>query len=142
MILYGEPKEKVIQFLKDKISELKEGKYSVDEITLPKTLGDEIYNYKVTNPHRDASIYMNNNFNGNFSKGSRVTLIYVKSSGKYPSTRVIALMDGWTMPKDFIIDIDKMIDKNVYEIITRIFDALDWNISEIRGQTSMNRWFR
>jgi len=137
-----EKKEKVTSFLYDEIERIKtdfeEGKITIDDIAIPKTLQQRLGAYGRLNESGEriaipdyvrGSLYANEWFEAGIHGGDQVKMVYVKDIKGYPPTNVICYISKDDLPLDKIkVNLDKMLDRTVYgkleDVISLI--GLDW----------------
>jgi DNA polymerase I len=141
MILHKKSKDEIINFLRECVKKIKNNEIPIYEIGIPKLITKSFNEYKSNTPWVRGSLYSNKYLFSNFGVGSKVKLIYVKSTGRYPRTDVICFDDEMKIPEDFKIDSDKMIELNIIQKISRIFNAFNWNINEIFEQKTLQTFF-
>ena len=60
-------------------------------------------------------------------------MVYIKNMpGGYPTTDVICYDEPFQIPPGVEVDIEKMLDKTIRAKLERIFEALGWDIGELR----------
>jgi DNA polymerase I len=141
MILHKKPKIEIINFLQNCVKKIKNNEISIYEIGIPKLITKSFNEYKSNTPWIRGSLYSNKYLFSNFDVGSKVKLVYVKSTGRYPATDVICFDDEMKIPEDFKVDTDKMIELNIIQKISRIFSSFNWSIDEIFEQKTLQTFF-
>ena len=144
MILYGKSREEILEFVREIYNNLKKGKYSPNELGIPKGIQKPLEAYGgykngrvIPIPfHIRAAIWSNKYLGTNFGEGNKVKVLYVKKVHGYPSTDVIAFTDDTKLP-ELEIDTEKYINwlKSKVEDFLRILD-ISWY--EIEG--GKNLW--
>lgn len=139
-------RKEIFDYLYLVIENYLDGKYTPLQIGIPKGLGRNFDEYEVTSPWITGSIYANDYLRGNFGKGSKPKLLYIKDvrGMTYPKTDSVCIdMDMPDLPPDFVIDYEKMIEKTIRSNIDFVLDAMEINWDEmITGMKSedMNIW--
>jgi len=108
-------KEKVNQFMNS----------SIEDIVIPTNLSKPIYQYKKKDAVIRGALYANNYLGCNIVQG-RVYMLYVKGIPGYPPTDVITVDDISKIPKNTIIDWDKMLDRCVKSKLEKRFAILGY----------------
>lgn len=126
-ILKGHPEEKIKQYIKLHEKLIKQDKIPLEDILSP--MGLQKTKYKNKPIQLRASQYSNKYLGYNFTKGDKLMLAFIKKTpSRYPKTDVIALERGDDLPLGFILDYDRIIDRNITKIIDPIFKVLKWNM--------------
>jgi len=129
MVLDGQ-KGDIIDYLKAKVKEMKEGKYGIDDIAIGKTLSraPKDYDGTILDYVRGAR-YATQHLGEDVRAGDTVKMIYCKSP-----TDVICYMDKEHLPKDLVIDWDKMISRNIQMKVRVFLEVVNLAWAEIAGQ--------
>lgn len=132
MVLYGEPKEKILKRLRAVRNKIARGKYKPEEIAIPQGMSKPVWEYKKNIPiHVRGAIYYNKFFGGNI-KQEKVKYIYVKDSPPgLPKTYVVSFVDK--CPDGFVFDWEKMAKLLIDDKFSSLFDSLGWDINEIQN---------
>ncbi|MFQ6118733.1 MAG: DNA polymerase domain-containing protein, partial [Methanosarcinales archaeon] len=136
----GKSKEEVIKYIRSESKKMKNGKYNLEYIGLPKGINKPLGKYKANTPWVRGCLYANKYLKMNFGKGSKPKLVWLKSTGSYPDTDVICYDYDFQIPKEFEIDWEKMEMENVVMKLSRIFTSLGWSTVELQGQTTLADW--
>lgn len=135
MILEKKPKSDVITHIKSFISDVTTSKFSVEEIALPIGITKPIEEYKTLPIHIRAAKLANERHRANIKSGDKVKYVYVKNNKE----NVIAFTEKmWT---GYEVDTERMLERIVYMKLDGIFEGMGWNISELKGQTTLGEWF-
>ena len=126
---YGESKE----YLRKIIRRYRTGHIPLDDIGIPGGISKALDKYDIINAHVRGAAYSNTYIGTNFGQGSKPKRIYIKSvSGKYPVTDVVCFEYGDQLPREFLPDYEKMLNKSIREPISRIIEeALGWRWDDI-----------
>lgn len=142
MILDGAGFESVRVYLDTVLRKYRSRKYSLDDIGIPGGIGKPLSEYDRPDAQIRGAEYANKHFNIGFGKGSKPKRVYIKAvTSKYPRTDVICFEYGDQVPKEFIVDIELMLEKTLQNPITRIVEALGWNWNDIDPTiTTLSKW--
>tara|TARA_Y100000310_G_scaffold267782_1_gene279982 strand:- start:13895 stop:15073 length:1179 start_codon:yes stop_codon:yes gene_type:complete len=139
MVLSRVEKEKIVEYVKNIIRSIREGKQNLESIGIPATITKPVEQYVDKNnkplnrPTLRALNWSNKHLGLGLRVGSRFKLIYVLN---FPDTDVIAIDDS-NIKFPLKINIKKHIDEVVKGKIGRIFISLDWSIAELSPQQSL-----
>ncbi|MEM5866356.1 MAG: DNA-directed DNA polymerase [Candidatus Aenigmatarchaeota archaeon] len=132
MLLNGATFEKLVEFVREEVKRVKEGKISYEDIALPKGVRKGFGSYKANTPWVRAVQYSNKYLGTNFQPGDKVKLLWIKDvRGKFPKTDVIAFYDGLYIPDEFVVDWEKMLEVNVFMKLERLFEALGFDFRKV-----------
>ena len=144
-----EPKEKVFSYIRQVMKEMLEGKFSIDDISIPVGVGENPYLYGKNRcdgsrggipPQIRGVIHSNKFHDENISMGDKIKYIYVRNCPpEVTKTDVISWKNKF--PQGYEINWDEMVRQNIYLKVERIFSCLDWNIEELRGQKKLGDYF-
>jgi len=142
-ILQGADLPEIKKYLGDIIKTYRLGGYPLDEIGIPGGIGKELKDYETDDAQVRGATYSNNNLGTNFGKGSKPKRIYIKSvNGNYPKTDVICFEYGDQVPKEFIPDLELMLEKTIKSPISRILEPIGWNWSDVDpSRTTLSDFF-
>ena len=142
MILAGEGYEGIKAYLSDVITRYRAGKYSLDEIGIPGGIGKSLDNYETDDVQVRGAKYANKYLHTEFGKGSKPKRIYIKAvTGKYPKTDVICFEYADQVPKEFVPDLELMLEKTIKQPISRIIEALGWQWDDVDpSRTTLAQW--
>lgn len=130
-ILKGNAKD-LVENIKTKIEQIRNGDYPIDDIAIPKTLNKGLDKYKIIPDYVRGALYMNKNFNVDIQGGDMIKMIYIKATNGIPKTDVICYMDIATVPLDKItIDYEKLIDKTIRMKTRDVMDVMGLNVDLI-----------
>jgi DNA polymerase I len=136
MLLDGCETADLKAYISGVITSLSGNKFDYEYVGIPKGLSQSLEAYRTDNPHRRASIYSNKYLGGKFGIADKPKIIYVRGTGKYPKTDVIAFNQNEDIPKDFVMDVETMIDKSINQKLDHILDAAGLNLEELLHRTS------
>lgn len=135
MIMDEKSKDEIKNYVKDEINNIKSKFYDFEDLGIPKGINKNINEYKTTSPHIRGIIYSNKYFKTDFKLGSKPKLIYIKSVPKnLPLTNEICFTYNHQIPKDFVIDYDKIIEKTIYMKLDGLFETVGWSVEEMLGK--------
>jgi len=123
--LKGKRKElaqKIVKLIKD----VREGKYSYEDIAIRKTLRKRLSEYKTNTEFVRGCKYAEKYLGVKFYPGDLVKMLYVKKLNGKPTTDVVCFLDEADLP-EVILDIDKIIKKTIITKIDRLLKL--FNIS-------------
>jgi len=142
MILAGEGYQGIKSLLSEVITNYRAGKYTLDEIGIPGGIGKPLDDYATDDAQIRGAKYSNANLHTEFGKGSKPKRIYIKSvSSKYPRTDVLCFEYGDQVPKEFVVDLELMMEKTIENPISRIIESLGWNWDDVDPQkTTLAQW--
>jgi DNA polymerase I len=142
MILAGEGYPIVKAYLADVITRYRAGKFSLDEIGIPGGIGKSLDKYDMDDAQVRGAKYANLNLHTEFGKGSKPKRIYIKAvTGKYPKTDVLCFEYGDQVPKEFVPDLELMLEKTIQQPISRIIEALGWQWNDVDpSRTTLAQW--
>lgn len=129
MILNNERKEAIIDYLRNLISDCINGKYSIDEIGIPRAIHKTTRN----NPPLRGILYSINTFgHPPVRYGEKVKYIYTLGVLDYPPTDCVAFTDSSYIPKDKImIDWGKMIERIIKSPIEDYIESVGISWSDV-----------
>jgi DNA polymerase I len=131
-ILKGESYDAIRAYLREVITNYRNGRFPLDEIGIPGGFGKQLGDYQTDEAHVRGARYANEHLGMEFSKGSKPKRIYVKHvTAKYPRTDVLCFEYGDQVPPEFRVDWEMMMEKTLKQPISRIIEALGWDWSEI-----------
>jgi len=142
MILAGEGYDGIKAYLSDIITRYRAGKYSLDEIGIPGGIGKSLDNYETDDVQVRGAKYANQYLHTEFGKGSKPKRIYIKAvTGKYPKTDVLCFEYADQVPKEFVPDLELMLEKTIKQPISRIIEALGWQWDDVDpSRTTLAQW--
>ena len=131
MFMEHKERKELTAWLRQRIKNIRENKYTMSELGIPTPLNKPINEYTTNLPIVRAVEYSNNELELDIRVGEKIKLIYVKPNGSTIKTDVIGFRDEKDLPKDLILDYEKHIDEGVKNKMERIFDSLGWDMSEL-----------
>lgn len=131
MILRGSTKEEIRVYLSDVIKKYRKGEYSYDLIGIPGGIGKNLDDYGIQDAQVRGCKYSNEHLGTQFIRGSKPKRVYIKAvTSKYPQTDVICFEYGNQVPKEFVVDLETMLEKTLKSPLERIFESLGYTWSE------------
>jgi len=88
-------------------------KRTLREVAINKGVKKRFSQYKVKPDFVRGSIWANKHLNAGIHANDQVKMIFVKRTPGYPSTNVVCFLDEDIIPKNFIIDWEKIIDRTI-----------------------------
>jgi len=142
MILAGEGYTGIKKVISDVITNYRSGKYTLDEIGIPGGIGKPLADYATDDAQVRGAKYSNANLHTEFGKGSKPKRVYIKSVvANYPRTDVLCFEYGDQVPKEFIVDLELMMEKTIQNPISRIIESLGWNWDDVDPtKTTLAQW--
>ncbi|MDV0444415.1 DNA-directed DNA polymerase [Methanorbis rubei] len=134
MILKGNGKEEVKEYLPEVLRMYRAGRCPLEKAGIPSGINKALGDYAVLDAHGRGAQYSNKYLGTDFKRGSKPKRLYIKRSNdpeKYPNTDVLCFEYPDQIPDDaFEIDWETMLEKTIRAPLTRIFDALGWDWDE------------
>ncbi len=149
IILEGREKDEVIEYIRKFCKEIRDKKYTPEELALPVGISKNLYSYgkekggsfeRIGIPTQiRGALYANKFFNANIKGGDKVKYIWVLSNPpQLPKHDVITFKD--VMPEGYVVDYERMVDRIAIMKVDKIFETMGWNIKEIEGQMEIDKW--
>ena len=116
--LRGKKKEllqKIVKLIKD----VREGKYSYEDIAIRKTLRKRLSEYKTNTEFVRGCKYAEKYLGVKFYPGDLVKMLYVKKLNGKPATDVVCFLDEAELP-EVVLDIDKIVEKTIITKVDRL----------------------
>jgi len=98
-------------YLSNVISSMSER--TLREVALNKGIKKRFSQYKSKPDFVRGAIWANKHLNAGIHANDQVKMIYVKRTPGYPSTNVVCFLDEDIIPKNFVIDWEKIIDRTI-----------------------------
>jgi DNA polymerase elongation subunit (family B) len=136
MLLEGKSKTDLKLYIEGCINSISGKDIDYEYVGIPKGLSQSLESYKTDNPHRRAALYSNKYLGMKFGIADKPKILYVRATGKYPRTDVVAFSSNEDLPSDFKMDVDTMIDKSIRMKIEHILDAANLDFNEILHPSS------
>ncbi|MDU9376581.1 hypothetical protein McpSp1_12030 [Methanocorpusculaceae archaeon Sp1] len=134
MILKGNGKEEVKEYLPEVLRMYRAGRCPLEKAGIPSGINKALDDYAVLDAHGRGAQYSNAYLGTDFKRGSKPKRLYIKRSNdpeKYPNTDVLCFEYPDQIPDGaFEIDWETMLEKTIRAPLTRIFDALGWDWDE------------
>jgi DNA polymerase I len=142
MILDGADFEAVRDYLRGILRKYRSGGYPLEDIGIPGGIGKALHEYDHPDAQIRGAMYSNEHLKTEFGKGSKPKRVYLKAViGKYPRTDVICFEYGDQVPKEFVVDIEVMLEKTLKNPVSRVVEALGWEWNEIDPTiTTLKQW--
>ncbi len=137
-VLFGfEPLEKLKVYIQESKYSISSIEPDLNLISIAQSITQPLNEYKTDNPWRRGSIWSNEYLGTNIGVGDKPKILYVKRVPQgYPKTDVVAFLSERDVPKGFIIDTEKMFEKNVVSKLEQILDAANMSFDEIFNNQS------
>jgi len=126
MILRNNPKQEIIDYVKDIINNIKTKSYT--DIAIPVKFEKSLDEYKTNIPRVRGAKWSNINLNTNYNAGNKVLMLYTKGESDCVCFEDDYQMQKVLKEKNIKIDYAKMIDKLIIMKIRRIFETLNWDV--------------
>jgi len=141
IILEEENPEKAVKFVKDTISEVKEGKVPLDKLVIHKTLTKGVESYESAQAHVKAAERARE-MDMSASVGSKISYVIVKGPGgtlserAYPVDMFGRFKDGRLYAKDktYELDAEYYVDKQLIPTALRILGYFGHTEEELKGK--------
>ncbi|MCZ9319908.1 MAG: DNA polymerase, partial [Methanocorpusculum sp.] len=134
MILKGNGKEEVSEYLPEVLRMYRAGRCPLEKAGIPSGINKALDDYTVLDAHGRGAKYSNTYLGTDFKRGSKPKRLYIRRSynpEKYPNTDVLCFEYPDQIPDGmFEIDWETMLEKTIQAPLTRIFDALGWDWDE------------
>lgn len=129
-------KEAILSYLSTECEYIKSMKYPYKEIAIPTKMGKAQYDSDIY--RQRAADWSNQHLGTHFGAGSKFYVLYVK----HPQTDVIGFDTDKRLPKDMIVDWEKMLDVNVFMKTKGIFNVLGWenDMDIVRNKALYNQY--
>jgi len=125
LLLY-KTKEDVLNYLRKRVTDIQSGKFSLEEIAVPKTLHKNPKDYSPPQDYVRGALYTNRWLSSDIHAEDVIKMFYVKSVGKgFPSTDVISVLSVEDLPSDIEIDIPLTIEKTIQAKIEDLMELVD-----------------
>ncbi|MFB6187335.1 MAG: DNA polymerase domain-containing protein, partial [Halobacteriaceae archaeon] len=158
MIVTGEDREHIREYIHDVIENFRAGQVSLEEIAIPGGIGKRLDNYETDTAHVRGAKYANLLLGTNFNRGSKPKRLYldkvhpsyfreieaereeIQNDPLYTEFKrnpdVICFEYEEEIPDEFKIDYEKMLNKTLKGPISRVLEAIDISWEEVKsGQT-------
>lgn len=132
LILRGSGKAAVKSYLGGVIKKYRKGEYSLEEIGIPGGINKSLDSYRTKDAHIRGAEYANNHLGTGFVSGSKPKRVYIRTvTGPYPKTDVVCFEYADQVPGEFVVDLEKMLNRSVEQPISRIIEAVGWSWQEM-----------
>ncbi|MFZ3166334.1 MAG: DNA-directed DNA polymerase [Candidatus Methanoperedens sp.] len=129
MILNGKGREEVLAYVKALKDDIKNGKYKMTEIMVPKGFSKKFDKYEVDSPWVRGCRYSNRYLGMTYDNFSDIGVIYVKGVPEDKGATDVVAIDREGMLDGFLVDMDLQIQKIVDSKIERILEIVGWGAS-------------
>ena len=137
LFLENKDKKELIKYLKGVIGDIRNKKYSYDDIGIPTPLNKPINEYVTNLPVVRAVEFSNNELELDLRPGEKFKLLYVKDVPFPIKTDVIGFREKHELPEGIVVDIERHVKEAVKDKMERIFYALGWNLEELETNGSL-----
>ncbi|MHA1868716.1 MAG: DNA polymerase domain-containing protein [Candidatus Heimdallarchaeaceae archaeon] len=123
-ILKGEKKEDVMKYIYNEINKIQNFEYDFETIGIPTKLNKSVNDYKTNLPVCRGSKWSNQNLGTYFKEGDKFLYIWCKGT---PDAICFEFNEQLkNLPIKKMIDMNKMIKRNILLPLERIFEATGW----------------
>jgi len=131
MILYDKT-DKILDLIKKTIIDVKNGKYDIEFIAPRKGIRKNLRKYKSETDFLRGIKYANKYLGLDIRTGDDVKIIWVKRVGNgLPPTDIICFFDQEQLPKDLVVDYDKVVEKTIIEKLKKITNLIGLRIESM-----------
>lgn len=102
--------------------------YDAQDLGINLTISRNLEDYKTNTLHIRAAKYSVKNFGMEFKSGDKMKLIFVKGTGKYPPTDVVAINEDFDLPVDFKIDYERFYEHLIMKKLNLLSEIKDFGI--------------
>ena len=149
MILKGNGKSDIKEYLPQVLKDYRAGTYPLDKAGIPGGINKALDDYAHLDAHGRGAQYANQYLGTDFKRGSKPKRVYIKRSlrpDEFPNTDVLCFEYPDQIPDGaFEIDWDVMLEKTIQAPLNRIFDALGWDWDEfdpkVAKKTTLDMFF-
>jgi len=144
-ILKGD-KNSLPKYIREIIKNVREGKYSPDDLAIPITLSKPLNQYGGTSKrtgrnigtpdYAKGAIWAVENLGVEIFGGDRVKTLYCLRP-----TDVICYIDEEQLPKNTVLDYDKIIDKTIKEKSLQFLNLAGISWRDVEGHSNFGGWF-
>ena len=136
LLLRGK-KGEIAGIIRNTIKDMRAGKYSLNDVAIPKTLSKPLTGYKTSIDYVRGSLYANKHFGLDIREGDMVRMLYVRRVPGYPHTDVVCFLDESQLPVRPEIDWDKMISRTIRMKLEEIIELGGISWSQIEGNRTL-----
>jgi len=138
-------KEEVLKYLREKLKEIRSGRYALDDIATPKTLHKNPEDYPIPQDYVRGAIYANKWMNLGIRDGDVVKMLYIKKIFNLPYTDVLSvfsyheIVNGKYISDIVTVDLEKTIEKTVKDKVEDLVSLIGVNWKDLdTTQTRMS----
>jgi len=110
---------------------MKNGKYAIDEVAIPKTIHKKFSEYKTKVDYLRGALYANKYFKFDIRPGE---------VPGYPPTDVVCFIDLDALPVKPVIDWDKMIDRTVKRKVEDLLSLIGLSWEQVKGMRRLTNF--
>jgi DNA polymerase I len=142
-ILKGEPNNKLFDYISSIITDFKSGKYEYEQIAIPTKLNKSAEDYNTALPVIRGVSWSNQNIGTSFREGDKFKLIFTKGRTDAVCFEFNEQFQN-ALKKGIEIDMDYMVNRNIFFPIKTLFKAIKWNHhytqlnNHYKGQTTLS----
>ncbi len=141
LLLKGDVNE-VIGHIRNTIKDMKGGKYSLNQITIPKTLNKNLEDYGKGKgggipDYVKGTLYSNKYFGTDIRGGDMVRMLYVNRIPGYPRTNVVCFLDEDELPVRPEVDMQRMVSRTIRMKIEKIIELAGLHWVRVEGTRSL-----
>ncbi len=130
------------EYLSDITKKIRSGNYPLREIALSKGIRKEKFSdYKTKVDYIRGSLWANKHLNAGIIPGDQVYFVYVKRTPGYPSTDVVSFLDEDIIPKNFVIDWDRMIQRTIEGKVDNLIKEGGLSWAQVMGMKDLRSAF-
>jgi len=132
-------------YLNTIIKGIKFGDFSLREVALSKSIKHKWEYYgkggKAIPEHVRGSLWSNKYLDAGIEEDDQVKMIYVKRTPGYPSTNIVCFLDEHIIPKNFVIDWEKMIERTIEKKVSESIEQGGLGWGEVMGMKKLSGVF-
>ena len=130
LLRQGKAKDEVLRYVGDEIDRFRNGKYTIEEIGMPRGITRELSDYARPSANIRGALYTTNVLKYELSNKPKLIYITQMPNG-YVETDVLCFDDEKQVPSGVQVNIELMLEKLIKNKLESIFDAMGWKISEL-----------
>ncbi len=117
--------DEVRKFIRETIRNFRKGEFSLNEIGIPGSFSKNLNQYDTINAHVRGALYSNDYLKTNFKSGDKPKRVYISHVlGKYPKTDVVCFDNENQVPKELVVDLERMMNLIIRNPLERILVSL------------------
>lgn len=141
LLLKGDVNE-VVSYIRSTIKDMKKGKYSLNQIAIPKTLNKSLEDYGKGKgggipDYVRGTLYSNKYFGTDIRGGDMIRMLYVNRIPGHPRTNVVCFLDEDELPVKPEVDWNKMVSRTVRMKIEKIIELAGLHWAQVEGTRSL-----